>query len=50
MSVNNKIRDEKLSYNFNRGAAKFQYYHQVKLINISILQVKKYRHLIKVRL
>ena len=27
---------------------KYQHYHQVKLINMNILQVKKYCHLIKV--
>ena len=27
---------------------KYQHYHQVKLINMNILQVKKYYHLIKV--
>ena len=26
---------------------KYQHYHQVKLINMNILQVKKYFHLIK---
>ena len=27
---------------------KYQHYHQVKLVNINILQVKKYYHMIKV--
>ena len=37
---------EKLQYNINRGAQKYQLYHQVKLISMNILQVKKYCHLI----
>ena len=48
MTIDDKIRDEKLQYNINREAAKIQHYHQVKLINMNILQVNKYYLLIKV--
>ena len=37
MTNDDKIKDEKLKYNNNREAAKYQHYHQVKLINIDIL-------------
>ena len=47
MSVDDKIRNEKLQYDINRQAAKYQHYHQEKLININILQVKKYYLVIK---
>ena len=50
MTIDDKIRDEKLQYDTNREAAdisKHQHYHQVKLINMNILQVKKYYLLIK---
>ena len=48
MTIDDKIRDEKLQYDINREAAKYQHYHQVKLINVNFFQVKKYYHLIKV--
>ena len=48
MTIDDKIRDKKLQYDINREAAKYQHYHQVKLINMNFLQVKKYYHLIKV--
>ena len=38
MTIDDKIRDEKLQYNINKEAAKYQLYHLEKLI---ILQVKK---------
>ena len=47
MAIDDKIRDEKLQYNINRKAAKYQYYHQINLINMNILQVKKYHLMIK---
>ena len=47
MTTDDKIKDEKLQYNI-REAAKHQHYCQVKLINMKILQAKKYYHLIKV--
>ena len=36
MTIDDKIRDEKLQYDIS------QYYHLEKLINMNILQVKKY--------
>ena len=55
MTIDNKIRDEKLQNYFNREVyykilalssgnrevSKYQLYHQVKLINKIIFQVKK---------
>ena len=38
MAIDDKIKYEKLQYNVNREAA----YRQVKLININILQMKRY--------
>ena len=48
MTINDQIRDEKLQYNINREAKyqKYQLYHQVKFINMNILPVKIYYHLI----
>ena len=43
MTTDDKIRYEKVQYDINRN----QHYHQVKLINMNILQVKKYYLLIK---
>ena len=48
MSVDDKIRNEKLQYDINSQAAKYQHYHQEKLINMNILQVKKYYLVIKI--
>ena len=48
MIIADKIRDEKLQYDINREEKKYQLYHKVKLININILQAKKYYLLIKV--
>ena len=42
MIIYDKILDEKLQYYINREAAKLSAYHQVKLINMNILQVKNY--------
>ena len=48
MTIDDKIRDEKLQYDINSAAAKKPaLYHQVKLKNMNILQVKKYYLLIK---
>ena len=44
--IDDKIRDEKLQYNINRGAAN-QHHLPEKLINMNNLQVKKYYFLIK---
>ena len=48
MIIDDKAKDEKLQYDINREAAKIQHYHPEKLINMNILQVKKYYHMIKV--
>ena len=47
IAIDNQIRDEKLQYDINREAAKISAYHPKKLINMNILQEKKYYHLIK---
>ena len=44
----NKIKDEKGQYNINKVAAKYQNLQLEKLINMSVLQVKKYFLLIKI--
>ena len=49
MTIDDKIKNENLQYDINREAAKYQHYHQVELINMNILQAKKYCHLIKVK-
>ena len=41
MIIDDKIRDKKEKHQ------KYQHYHQVKLINMNILQVKKYYLLFK---
>ena len=48
MTIDDKFKDEKLQYDINREAAKYRHYHLEKLINMNILQVKKYYHLIQV--
>ena len=60
MTNDDKIRDEKIQYDIRRAEKqkrreaassnqkKYQHYHPEKLINMNILQVKKYWHLIKV--
>ena len=47
MTIDDKIRDEKLQYDINREATEYRLYHLEKLINMNILQVKKYCLLIK---
>ena len=42
MTIDEKIRDEKLQYDINRKAAEISAYLLEILININILQVKKY--------
>ena len=42
MRIDDKMRDEKLQYNINREAAKYQHYNQAILINTNIPWVKKY--------
>ena len=41
MTIVNKIRDEKSNTTLIEKLQKCQQYHQVKLINMNILQVKK---------
>ena len=40
MTIEDQIKDEKLQYDINREAAN----HQVNLINMNTLLVKKYYH------
>ena len=47
MTIDDKIRDEKLQYDINRKAAKISALSTAKLTNMIVLQVKKYRFLIK---
>ena len=46
MAINDQTRDEKLQYDINRAAAKYQLYHLAKLVNLNILPVKIYYRLI----
>ena len=48
MTIDDKIKDENSQYDINREAAKISALSSGKLINMSILQVEKYYHLIKV--
>ena len=48
MTADDKIKDEKLQYDIYREAAKISALSLGKLINMNILQVRKYYHLIKV--
>ena len=48
MTSDDKIKDEKLQYDINREAAKISALSSEKQINMNILQVKIYYHLIKV--
>ena len=47
MTNDDKIKDEKLQLDINREAAIYQHYHQVKWINMNILQasILQYEHL-----
>ena len=47
MAIYDKAGDKKLQYDIDREAAKLSSSHQEKLINMNILQVKKYYLLIK---
>ena len=48
MTTDDKIGDEKLQYDINREAKKHQHFHQVKFVNMNILQVQKHYLQIKV--
>ena len=47
MITDDKIRDQKLENDINIEEQKYQHYHPGKLINMNILQVKKYYILIR---
>ena len=47
MTIDDKIRSEKVQYGINREAAKISAISSGKLINMDILQVKKYYLLVK---
>ena len=47
MTIDDKIRDEKLQYDINKEAAKISALSSGKLINMSILHLKKCYLLIK---
>ena len=46
MTINDQIRDEKNNMILIEKQPKYQPYHQVKFINMNILLVKVYYHLI----
>ena len=47
MTIDDKIRYEKLQIILTEKQQKYQHYYQVRLINMNILQEKKYCLLIK---
>ena len=47
MTIDGKIGDQKLQYDLNREAAKISTLSSGKIINMNILQVKKYYLLIQ---
>ena len=47
MSIDDEIKNERLQYNINRETAKYQHYLLQKLVNMNMLQAKKYYLLIK---
>ena len=49
MTTDDKIKYEKLQYDLIRETAKYQKYHQAKLIKMNILQTKDYYLLIKLK-
>ena len=50
MTIEDQIKDEKLQYDIIEKPRKYQLYHQVKLINMNTLLVKKYYHRINDKL
>ena len=46
MAIDHTFRDEKLQYDINREATKIPELSYETLVNMNILQVKKYYHLI----
>ena len=49
MAIDDWIRDKKKQYDIHREAANNQHYHQVKLINRNILQLKKYYFQVRIK-
>ena len=47
ITIDDQIKDENIQYEINREAAKISALYQAKLINMNILQGKKYYLLIK---
>ena len=47
MTIDDKIRDENYNMILTEKQQKYQLYHLEKLINMNILQVKKYCFMIK---
>ena len=47
MAIDDQIEDKNYNLILTEKVQKYQPYHQVKLITMSILLVKKYYHLIK---
>ena len=48
MAIDDKVIDENYILILTKNQQKYQHYLQVKMINLNILQAKKYCHLIKV--
>ena len=47
MTIDDKVTDENCNIILTEKQQKYQHYHREKLINMNILQVKKYYLLIK---
>ena len=47
MTIDDQIEDEKLQYDINTEASKYQPYHQIQLTSMNVLLVKKYYLLMK---
>ena len=47
MTIDEKIRDEKHNMSLTKKQQKHHHYYRAKLINMKILQAKKYYHLIQ---
>ena len=50
MKINDKIRDKKQQYDIDKSLQKFQHFHQEKLRNTNISQLKKHYLLIEAKL
>ena len=42
MTINDKVKDKNCNVILTKKLQKYEHYHQVKLININMLQAKKY--------